>query len=76
MKNLIFKDWGWIRAARLLFAIYMFYKGYISGDMIYYIIGGLLGYQAIFNIKCLSGACVDDSCTVPQKKTKDIDIAK
>lgn len=72
MKDLIFKNWGWIRAARLIFAIYMGYKGYITGDIIYYIIGGLLGYQAIFNIKCLTGTCVDDSCAVPTQKTKDI----
>ncbi len=71
MNNYRFKNWSWLRIARLSFAIYMAYKGYVTGDVMYYMIGGLLGYQAILNIKCLTGTCKDDSCSIPVKTSKD-----
>jgi len=66
MKDVIFKDWGWIRVARLIFALYLIYKAYSIGESVYYIIGAVLLYQSIFNIKCITGNCTDDSCGVEQ----------
>ncbi len=68
MKDLILKDWNWIRITRLLFALYLIFKAIITAETIYYIIGGFLLYQAIFNIKCIAGTCNNNSCQTPKKK--------
>ena len=67
MKDVILKDWGWIRIARLIFALYLTYKAYTLGQNIYYIIGFVLLYQSIFNIKCLTGTCTSESCNISEK---------
>jgi len=68
MKDLILKDWGWLRLARLLFALYLLFKAIYTSEIIYYIVGGFLLYQAIFNIKCLTGTCNNNSCQTSKKK--------
>ena len=68
MKDLILKDWGWIRFARLVFSLYLLFKAYYIDETIYYIIGAVLLYQALFNIKCLTGTCTSDSCNVENDK--------
>lgn len=57
MKNLLLKDWGWVRALRLLFGLFMMFKGFADAQVIYYLIGGFLLYQVVFNIKCIGGTC-------------------
>ncbi len=71
MKKVLFTDWNWIRIARLVFAIYLIYKAYIVNEPMYYLLGGFLVYQAVFNIKCMTGACNGDSCEVPNKEKDD-----
>lgn len=67
MKDVILKDWGWIRIARLVFALYLISKAYLAGESIYYLIGGFLLYQSIFNIKCMTGTCTTETCDIEQK---------
>jgi len=69
MKDVILKDWNWVRVARLVFALYLIYKAFIGNETIYYLLGGFLLYQAIFNIKCMTGACNNGSCEVPKEKS-------
>lgn len=70
MKDVILKDWGWIRFARLFFALYLIFKAYAVGENIYYFFGAFLLYQAIFNIKCITGACNNDSCEIKNDDIK------
>lgn len=67
MKDVILKDWGWLRLARLIFAFYLIFKAYKTNEIIYYFIGGVLLYQSIFNIKCLTGTCTTDTCNIESK---------
>ena len=60
MKDILLKDWGWIRVSRLLFGLYLIYTGYVDSQVIYYLIGGFLLYQVAFNIKCIGGTCPTD----------------
>ena len=67
MKDVILKDWGWIRILRLVFSLYLLFKAYTIGESIYYLIGAVLLYQAVFNVKCFTGTCTDNSCIIEHK---------
>lgn len=71
MKDILLKDWGWIRVSRLLFGLFMLYKGYADAQMIYYLISGVMLYQVAFNIKCITGTCPTAPEASPKKPSKE-----
>lgn len=67
MKDILLKDWGWIRFSRLAFGAFMLFKAVTENQSLYYIVAAFMFYQVIFNIKCITGTCP----TVPESLPKD-----
>jgi hypothetical protein len=64
MKTLLLSDWHLIRVVRLVFGTMAVTAGFTKGDVLAGAVGGLLLYQAIWNV-----GCCGNSCAVPQKST-------
>jgi len=61
MKDLInLKYWNWIRLVRLALTVIVGVEAYRSGEVVFYIIGGVLLVQTIFGGTC----SVNSSCVV------------
>jgi len=72
MKDILLKDWGWIRISRLAFGLYMLFKALTENEALYYIVAGFMLYQVVFNVKCISGTCPHVPETLPKSQNDDI----
>ena len=72
MKNILLKDWSWFRGFRLVFGLFMLYQAVTEKQTIFYIITGIMLYQAVFNIKCFGNSCEIEA----PKNTKNHEFPK
>lgn len=60
--NRILKNWDFIRVVRLLIGIGIAIYSITSKDYIFFMLGGLLLFQAIMNVSCCgAGGCYTDN---------------
>jgi hypothetical protein len=58
IKLINLKQWNWIRLVRLALTIIVSVEAYRSGEVVFYIIGGVLLVQTIFGGTCgINNAC-------------------
>lgn len=73
MKNLLLKNWDFIRTLRLLIGLGVGGYAAWAGDYFLAALGGLFIIQALFNLSC----CGSGGCSVAsQKKTLYQDVIK
>jgi uncharacterized membrane protein HdeD (DUF308 family) len=66
MKVLNLKQWNWIRVIRLVLTLIVGYEAIRSGEVVFYIIAGVLLIQTVFG-----GTCgVNNSCVVNNESDK------
>lgn len=70
MKALNLKQWNWIRLVRLALTIIVGIEAYRSGEVVFYIIAGVLLVQTLFG-----GTCgINNSCAVnKESKNQSLD---
>jgi hypothetical protein len=72
MKQMIFSNWNFMRALRLIMGIAIAVQAVMARDALFGLAGLLLTGMAVFNIGC----CGTGGCSTPVKKntesTKDI----
>lgn len=59
----ILQNWHFMRVFRAAFAVFAFIEATRSGQTMLYAIGGILAFQAIFDVGC----CGSAGCAAPQK---------
>ena len=73
MKNLLLKNWDFVRTLRLLIGLGVGGYAAWAGDYFLATLGGLFIIQAVFNLSC----CGSGGCSVaPEKKTLYQDVIK
>lgn len=73
MKNLLLKNWDFVRTLRLLIGLGVGGYAAWAGDYFLVTLGGLFIIQAVFNLSC----CGSGGCSVAsQKKTLYQDVIK
>ncbi len=73
MKNLLLKNWDFVRTLRLLIGLGVGGYAAWAGDYFLAALGGLFIIQAVFNLSC----CGSGGCSVAsQKKTLYQDVIK
>lgn len=73
MKNLLLKNWDFVRTLRLLIGLGVGGYAAWAGDYFLAALGGLFIIQAVFNLSC----CGSGGCSVTsQKKTLYQDVIK
>lgn len=57
MKTLLFSNWTFLRAIRLLLGVAFILSASMQMQIIPAVIGGLFIYQSLANVGCAGGAC-------------------
>lgn len=73
----MFKNWNFIRWVRLAIGLLILAQGFISGEVMYYFLGGLFTLMPLLNVGCCAtGNCRVDSrgCDVKRPVKKDQNI--
>lgn len=76
MKEKLLNNWTFLRALRLGLGFAFIYAGWMQGDWIPGLIGGMFTYQSIMNAGCAGGNCYVPPVQQPasSKPIQDIDF--
>ncbi len=67
MKELLLKNWSVMRVIRVALGTVALANGFAADEVFMMIIGGIVLYQGIANVKCAGGACATGNCEIEPK---------
>ncbi|MDW7692211.1 hypothetical protein R9C00_14280 [Flammeovirgaceae bacterium SG7u.111] len=67
MKELLLKNWSVMRIFRVALGSIALANGFAANEVFMMIVGGIVLYQGIANVKCGGGACTTGNCEIAPK---------